>query len=82
MATIGAHAGRPYWSHWQAITAPILTVISDNGYVSEVEEDEMRRLRPDAEIVRLPKLGHDLHLEDPEAVRDVVVPWLEQLTTR
>ena len=80
VGTIGAHAGRPYWQQWQAIVAPTLVVLGEGGYISPAEEREMRRLRPDAEIVRLPKLGHDLHLEDPAAVRQVVLPWLHQNT--
>jgi pimeloyl-ACP methyl ester carboxylesterase len=76
VATIAAHAARPYWTQWESITAPILVVLAGNGYIGADEESRMRRLQPDATIVRLPGLGHDLHLEDPEAVRGVVVPWL------
>jgi hypothetical protein len=61
VATIAAHAGRPYWTQWQAITVPTLAVLAANGYISEDEEREMRHRRP-ARIVRLPRLGRS-HLE-------------------
>lgn len=76
VATIEAHADRPYWEQWAAITVPTLVVLAGNGYIDADEEREMVRLRPGTTVVRLPGLGHDLHLEDPVAVRDAVLPFL------
>jgi pimeloyl-ACP methyl ester carboxylesterase len=79
VATIRAHAGRAYWDQWASITVPTMAVLAENGYIDSAEEQEMRRLRPDATMVRLPGLGHDLHLQDPDAVRDAVLPFLDGL---
>jgi pimeloyl-ACP methyl ester carboxylesterase len=76
VATITEHSGRPYWDQWDSIRCPILVVLAGNGFIDAGEEQEMQRRHPGATIVRIPDVGHDLHLEAPEAVRDIVLPWL------
>ncbi|MEI3778750.1 hypothetical protein V1463_08170 [Micrococcus yunnanensis] len=43
-----------------------------NGYVPAGELDEMRRRRPDVRHVQVPGAGHDVHLEAPERVAELV----------
>jgi pimeloyl-ACP methyl ester carboxylesterase len=76
VATITEHSGRPYWDQWDTIRCPILVVLAGNGFIDAAEEREMQRRQPGATIVRIPDVGHDLHLEAPKAVRDVVLRWL------
>lgn len=62
---------RPRWEEWGQIAAPTLLITGENGYVPAGELDEMRR-RPDVRHVQVPGAGHDVHLEAPERVAELV----------
>ncbi|MCK6096503.1 alpha/beta hydrolase [Micrococcus sp. EYE_162] len=63
---------RPRWEEWGQIGAPTLLISGENGYVPAGELDEMRRRRPDVRHVQVPGAGHDVHLEAPERVAELV----------
>ena len=63
---------RPRWEEWEQIAAPTLLITGENGYVPAGELDEMRRRRPDVRHVQVPGAGHDVHLDAPERVAELV----------
>ena len=63
---------RPRWEEWGQIAAPTLLITGENGYVPAGELDEMRRRRPDVRHVQVPGAGHDVHLDAPERVAELV----------
>ena len=66
-----AHA-RPRWEEWGQIAAPTLLISGEDGYVPAGELDEMRRRCPDVRHVQVPGAGHDVHLDAPERVAELV----------
>ena len=54
------------------IVEPTLLITGENGYVPAGELDEMRRRRPDVRHVQVPGAGHDVHLDAPERVAELV----------
>lgn len=44
--------------------------------------DRFEALVPDADVVRLPHIGHYPHVEDPEAVLSALLPFLDQAGAR
>ncbi|MFI8724874.1 alpha/beta fold hydrolase [Micrococcus luteus] len=63
---------RPRWEEWGQIAAPTLLITGENGYVPAGELDDMRRRRPDVRHVQVPGAGHDVHLDAPERVAELV----------
>ena len=63
---------RPRWEEWGQIAAPTLLITGENGYVPAGELDEMRRRRPEVRHVQVPGAGHDVHLDAPERVAELV----------
>ena len=58
--------------HGLQSAAPTLLITGENGYVPAGELDEMRRRRPDVRHVQVPGAGHDVHLDAPERVAELV----------
>lgn len=71
-ATLRPVHERPRWEEWGQIAAPTLLITGENGYVPAGELDEMRRRRPDVRHVQVPGAGHDVHLDAPERVAELV----------
>ncbi|MDG4823211.1 alpha/beta fold hydrolase [Asanoa sp. WMMD1127] len=51
------------WAEWAALPMPVLVVLAEHGIVGAADEAAMRGAG--REVVRLPGVGHDLHLADP-----------------
>ena len=64
-------AGRPF-------EKPALFVRGGKSdYVTDDDEADIRKLFPNAEIVTIPKAGHWVHAEAPEAFAEVVIGFLD-----
>ncbi|MEV6331321.1 alpha/beta hydrolase [Streptomyces sp. NPDC051909] len=72
--------GRAWWEEWAAIRVPVLAVLGEKGIIRTEEYDGMARLQPDRlHGVCLPGTGHDLHLERPELLHQLVTGFLAEL---
>ncbi|MGN5636564.1 alpha/beta fold hydrolase [Streptomyces sp. AC154] len=76
VGSIAENALRPFWDEWDAVTCPTLLVLGQTGFVPPQEVDEMLRRRPATEAVCLPGTGHDLHLERPAVLHDLISGFL------
>lgn len=66
------------------VECPVLILQADpsaGGALLDADVAHALALMPDARCVRFNGLGHSLHLEDPQTVLDVVLPFLESLAT-
>jgi pimeloyl-ACP methyl ester carboxylesterase len=76
VASVADVAERNYWGEWGRVRCPTLSVGGTRGYVAEDELREMTRRIPSGSYARIPGAGHDLHLERPEAWREVAEAFL------
>ncbi|MGI5237863.1 alpha/beta fold hydrolase [Dactylosporangium sp. CA-139066] len=60
-----------------AIGCPVLCVYGGEATVGELAPD-VRRLLPQARIVTVPGQRHTVLVDQPDCVRDIVLPWLLQ----
>lgn len=74
--TLRQAVSRSYWDEWKSIQCPTLVVRAGNGVIDRDEFEMMSALLPQSEIVELPGAKHDLHLDQPEQWREVVLRFL------
>jgi len=74
--TLRQAAARSYWEEWKSIRCPTLVVRAENGVIDESEMEMIADRLPHAELVQLPGAKHDLHLDQPERWREVVLSFL------
>ncbi|MER7516993.1 alpha/beta hydrolase [Streptomyces sp. NPDC126499] len=79
VASLAESAGRTWWEEWAAIDVPVLTVLAQNGIVSDEEYDEMARRLPGLRGVCVPGTGHDLHLERPDVLHALIAGFLREI---
>ncbi|MFC8273224.1 alpha/beta fold hydrolase [Streptomyces sp. NPDC057271] len=77
--SLAENATRAWWEEWAAIDCPKLMVIAQNGIVTADEFDAMVRERPDTWTASVPATGHDVHLERPDALHQLLVAFLGDL---
>ncbi len=70
---------RSFWDEWQKVRCPRLLVLAESGFISAEESAEMVRRRPDTTVVHVPGVGHDLHLEDPDALHVALTDFFGSL---
>lgn len=65
---------------WRRISAPTLAVIGAQSVFKTRIADWHKRLAalPDARMVEIPGAGHMIHHEDPEALADVILQFLNE----
>ncbi|MER7274889.1 alpha/beta fold hydrolase [Dactylosporangium sp. NPDC000244] len=63
--------------HIAAIGCPVLCVYGGAATVGDLAPD-VRRLLPQARIVIVPGQRHTVLVDEPDSVRDIVLPWLLQ----
>lgn len=66
------------WHVWEAITCPVLVVSGQRGSLSEAQARRMVTTLPQAQLATV-DAGHDVHLENPAAWRDVLTRFLSDL---
>jgi pimeloyl-ACP methyl ester carboxylesterase len=77
-AAIRPVAATAQWQSWQEVRAPTLLV---RGAQSRIPDDEVARmveLRPGVEVVTIPDSGHDAHLDQPAAWRQLLGEFLDR----
>lgn len=83
MAAVLAAAGEaPAWEAWTELVRPALLVTAQHGFLGGGTARSVRSMcdaRPSTWSAGVPGAGHDVHLERPEALHAVLVPFLRAL---
>jgi pimeloyl-ACP methyl ester carboxylesterase len=77
--SLAENAQRSFWTEWGQVTCPTLVVLAQHGIITAREADDMFRLRPATRAVGVPRTGHDLHLEQPDALYNALSGFLGDL---
>lgn len=58
---------------------PVLLVYgADDQFVPSINTRKLKALIPHARLVSIPDAGHEIMMDQPEALRDVLVAWLDE----
>ncbi|WP_107474180.1 alpha/beta fold hydrolase [Streptomyces sp. NRRL S-340] len=77
VSSITELARRDHWREWEAVTCPVLVVRGADGTMREAEFTEMHARRPHGTTpLTVPGAGHDVHLDQPEALYEAVSAFL------
>ncbi|MFJ8852506.1 alpha/beta fold hydrolase [Streptomyces sp. NPDC102437] len=79
VGSLAENARRSYWDEWAGVTCPTLTVLGQSGIITPQEADGMFRKRPHTVAVSIPGTGHDVHLEQPDVLRQVLQGFLTEV---
>jgi pimeloyl-ACP methyl ester carboxylesterase len=74
-----ADVSRAAWTEWERVACRTLVVLAQRSFLGAPEVEEMVRRRPRTTAVSVPGTGHDLHLERPDALHDVLAGFLTAL---
>ncbi|RDG38502.1 alpha/beta fold hydrolase [Streptomyces corynorhini] len=76
-----AEAARHSFAHeWERVTCPTLLILAESSFISPSRVDELMRRRVPDMSVSVPGTRHDLHLERPGAVCDLISRFLAGLS--
>lgn len=64
---------RSWWDDWVRITCPTWIVRSDGGALPLELADKMAAELPNASVVTIPGAGHEVHLDQPERLAQVLM---------
>ncbi len=67
---------RSYWSEWESLPMEALLVRGSAGFIDRDHAEEMVRRSRRASLAEIAGAGHDVHLEQPDAWRDVLEEFL------
>lgn len=69
-----------YWTEWAKVTCPTLLVRGERGTMPATEPTDMLAGHPagnrDTHLAVVPNAGHDVHLDQPQALHETVAPFL------
>ncbi|WP_369171031.1 alpha/beta fold hydrolase [Streptomyces sp. R28] len=77
--SLAENARRSFWREWGQVACPTLAVLAQSSFIPAREVDEMLRQRPDTVSLSIPGTGHDLHLEQPDALHTALSVFLEEM---
>lgn len=67
---------------WSQLRVPTLMIRAADSMLSDEAVAEMQFVRPEVRVVTIPNSGHDVHLDQPAAVADVIAAFLHQPSLR
>lgn len=67
---------RAWWAEWEAIRCQALVVVGEHGWIEPVDAARMVERQPNATIASVADAGHDVHLDQPEALAGLLGEWL------
>jgi pimeloyl-ACP methyl ester carboxylesterase len=76
LAALAEAGARSYWEEWTGVRCPALVVRAARGAPGE-QAERMAELLPGARLAEIADAGHDLHLDQPERWRDVVLEFID-----
>ncbi|AIR98596.1 alpha/beta fold hydrolase [Streptomyces glaucescens] len=76
-AAVAELATHSYWAQWSRITCPTLAVCGAHGTIPDTEFEQMRTHRPTTHTAVIPNAGHDVHLDQPEGLYEVISGFLD-----
>jgi pimeloyl-ACP methyl ester carboxylesterase len=71
-------AERDFWGDWRAIRCPVLVVRAESGGQSADVVERMTRENANARARAIPGAGHDLHLEQPDALAGAIERFVQE----
>jgi pimeloyl-ACP methyl ester carboxylesterase len=72
VATVAELAMRDWWREWSLIRCPVLVVRGERGELDPAVAERMAASNPNAVVVVVAAAGHDVHLDQPEALADAI----------
>ncbi|MGW6688671.1 alpha/beta fold hydrolase [Streptomyces sp. NPDC054961] len=78
--SLSENAQRTYWGEWADVTCPTLVVLGQSGIITPEESAKMLQQRPGTVALSVRGTGHDLHLEQPDALREALQRFLRDIT--
>lgn len=75
-AAVADLARRDWWDVWGLVRCPVLVVRGENGHVPREVAERMVATVTDARLVEIAGAGHDVHLDEPETLAEVVSEFL------
>jgi pimeloyl-ACP methyl ester carboxylesterase len=76
VAALAETAERSFWDEWRRATCPTLVVRAGDGGIPAALAERMVAEAPQATAAVIPDAGHDLHLHQPDAWREVLETFL------
>ena len=73
---------RSYWDEWEALDVPTLLVRGEHGWLDANVARRMLQCCSAASLVEIGGAGHDVHIEQPDAWRNYVEPFVAASDTR
>lgn len=77
-AALAASQEHGHWDAWERVACPVLIVRASAG-ASRDEALRMVSLQPRARLAEIADAGHDVHLDQPERWRSVVLEFMQAL---
>jgi pimeloyl-ACP methyl ester carboxylesterase len=68
-----------HWAEWGQISCPTLVVRAGEGFFPAALLEDMAARLPDGRYAEIPGAKHDLHLDKPDAWREVLATFVAQL---
>lgn len=72
----GAGTQTPLWDQLAGVACPVLLLVGGDDDKFRLLADRMVTSLPDATLAAIPRAGHSVHLERPDATVDVLKRWL------
>lgn len=72
MASMRSLAVEDRWAQWESLDGPTTIIRAAEGTMSDVDVDRMLVTHPAADLVVIANSGHDVHLDQPDAVAAIV----------
>jgi pimeloyl-ACP methyl ester carboxylesterase len=73
-------AERDFWDEWRAIRCPVLVVRGESGGQSATVAERMTRENASARSVAIAGAGHDVHLDQPDALASAIERFVQDST--
>ena len=65
-------------AEWSEISAPITLIRAADSVITDDEVEEMVAMRPNTHVIEIEDCGHDVHLDQPKQVADLLTDIVER----
>ena len=76
VTTMEELAGSDRWDEWKSISTPTLICRADQSSISDEDINGMKTLRPDVPVTVIAGAGHDIHLDQPQQLADLITRFV------